>query len=336
MVYLTEDELILVLVQALVKARKLRSGLPGRQEEHPKIHVALQGVRRAKEPVVVHSDEGASSEAKETSKLRASLAEKHSTDSKAMTSYSVGHVMNSGYPSSKVLEFAGGVPLYKEGKLVGSVGISGDAPEVDEAIAHAASANFEAPEYIKSDVVFDVPFHSGSDVREKPVEVVETFRETSESPRSGSLPPLASSVSIATLPALPKTSSPPTPTSLPPLSRTGAKSSLPSLPPSPSLSTLPPSPSLSSLPPLSSTPRTTSLPVVRPTPKLSPRALPPMRTSGVTKAPTMSSPRTLPPIKGSSLSPMGTSGMSRAPVLPSPVASKGSSLPPISSLMPLK
>ena len=141
-VYLTEDELILVLVTALLKARKLRSKI--RPNSSARVHVAVQGVGRKEEPVLVHSDEEASSDLKKIAQLRASIAQKHSSDSKAMTSHAVGHLKGDQFSRS----YAGGVPLYKDGVLVDSVGISGDAPEVDEAIAHAATENFRAEKLI--------------------------------------------------------------------------------------------------------------------------------------------------------------------------------------------
>ena len=41
--------------------------------------------------------------------------------------------------------FPGGVPLYKDGRLVGAIGISGDGVDQDDLIASAGSAGFEAP-----------------------------------------------------------------------------------------------------------------------------------------------------------------------------------------------
>lgn len=41
-----------------------------------------------------------------------------------------------------LITFPGGVPLYKEGRLVGGVGVSGDGVDQDEAVAFAAAAGF--------------------------------------------------------------------------------------------------------------------------------------------------------------------------------------------------
>lgn len=50
--------------------------------------------------------------------------------------------------------FAGSVPLYKNGVLVGGIGTSGDGIDQDDLIAAAGSAGFEAPANIRADQVF--------------------------------------------------------------------------------------------------------------------------------------------------------------------------------------
>ena len=50
--------------------------------------------------------------------------------------------------------FPGSVPLYKNGLLVGGVGISGDGVDQDDLVAAMASAGFEAPIELRSDRVF--------------------------------------------------------------------------------------------------------------------------------------------------------------------------------------
>lgn len=50
--------------------------------------------------------------------------------------------------------FAGSVPLYKNGVLVGAIGISGDGIDQDDIVAAAGSVGFEAPEAIRADQFF--------------------------------------------------------------------------------------------------------------------------------------------------------------------------------------
>lgn len=50
--------------------------------------------------------------------------------------------------------FPGSVPLYKNGKLAGGLGISGDGVDQDDIIATMGSAGFESPPEIRSDRVF--------------------------------------------------------------------------------------------------------------------------------------------------------------------------------------
>jgi hypothetical protein len=49
--------------------------------------------------------------------------------------------------------FAGSVPLYKNGRLVGAIGISGDGIDQDDLIASMGSSGFESPLDIRCDTV---------------------------------------------------------------------------------------------------------------------------------------------------------------------------------------
>jgi uncharacterized protein (TIGR03437 family) len=50
--------------------------------------------------------------------------------------------------------FAGGVPLFKNGGLIGAIGISGDGIEEDETVAASGAFGFDAPAAIRSDQFF--------------------------------------------------------------------------------------------------------------------------------------------------------------------------------------
>ena len=47
--------------------------------------------------------------------------------------------------------FPGGFPLYRNGVLVGAVGVSGDGIDQDDLIAASGAANFLAPDAIRGD-----------------------------------------------------------------------------------------------------------------------------------------------------------------------------------------
>ena len=48
------------------------------------------------------------------------------------------HASNDG----KIMIFAGGIPLKKDGKVVGSIGVSGGSGEQDQTVAEAGAAAF--------------------------------------------------------------------------------------------------------------------------------------------------------------------------------------------------
>jgi len=53
-----------------------------------------------------------------------------------------------------IVFFAGSVPLYANGRLIGGLGISGDGVEQDDVVAAAGAQGFEAPAAIRADQVF--------------------------------------------------------------------------------------------------------------------------------------------------------------------------------------
>ncbi len=88
-----------------------------------------------------------------------------SSDQNALTTRTIGALSqpggplwnignsNNGFFEPGLIEFPGGLPLYKNGKLIGSIGVSGDGVDEDEAVAAAGAAGFEAPQAIRIDSV---------------------------------------------------------------------------------------------------------------------------------------------------------------------------------------
>ena len=95
---------------------------------------------------------------------KAYTAMSFSSDQNALTSRTIGLLSQPGAPLWQIgnsntkpglIEFPGGLPLYKDGQLVGGVGVSGDGVEEDENVAEAAAAGFEAPQALRVDTVLD-------------------------------------------------------------------------------------------------------------------------------------------------------------------------------------
>jgi uncharacterized protein GlcG (DUF336 family)/glucose/arabinose dehydrogenase len=61
-------------------------------------------------------------------------------------------------PEGGIIQFPGGIPLYKNGVLVGAIGVSGDAVDQDEAVARAGAVGYEAPTTIRADTVAQLPY----------------------------------------------------------------------------------------------------------------------------------------------------------------------------------
>jgi hypothetical protein len=58
-----------------------------------------------------------------------------------------------GKNQSGIVFFPGSVPLYRNGMLVGGLGISGDGVDQDDYVAAGGAASFEAPTAIRADQV---------------------------------------------------------------------------------------------------------------------------------------------------------------------------------------
>ncbi len=88
-----------------------------------------------------------------------------SSDQNALTTRSIGALSQPGGPlwqignsnltggKPGIIEFPGGVPLYKNGQLVGAIGVSGDGVDQDENVAVAGAKGYEAPQAIRIDTV---------------------------------------------------------------------------------------------------------------------------------------------------------------------------------------
>ncbi len=85
-----------------------------------------------------------------------------SSDENALTSRSIGVLSQPGGPlwnignsnrANGIIEFPGGVPLYRDGKLIGAIGVSGDGVEQDENVAEAGALGFEPIDAIRIDTV---------------------------------------------------------------------------------------------------------------------------------------------------------------------------------------
>lgn len=60
------------------------------------------------------------------------------------------HGRDGGVTPQGIIEFPGGLPLYKNGKLVGGIGVSGDGVDQDEDVAEAGSCAFRAPTVLRA------------------------------------------------------------------------------------------------------------------------------------------------------------------------------------------
>lgn len=85
-----------------------------------------------------------------------------SSDANALTTRSIGQLSQPGgplwqignsNPQYGIIEFPGGVPLYRGDKLIGAIGVSGDGVEQDENVAEAGADGFMPPKAIRIDTV---------------------------------------------------------------------------------------------------------------------------------------------------------------------------------------
>ena len=92
-----------------------------------------------------------------------------SSNENALSTRTIGFLSQPGQPlwqignsntTEGIIEFPGGLPLYKKGVLVGAIGVSGDGVDQDENVAIAGTKGFEPDKSIRIDTVTDkkVPY----------------------------------------------------------------------------------------------------------------------------------------------------------------------------------
>jgi uncharacterized protein GlcG (DUF336 family) len=85
-----------------------------------------------------------------------------SSNENALTTRTLGPLTQPGGPlwnignsnrKTGLIEFPGGMPLYRGNELIGGIGVSGDGVDQDEEVAAAGAKGFEAPHAIRVDTV---------------------------------------------------------------------------------------------------------------------------------------------------------------------------------------
>ncbi len=161
---LTRDDVRKIVKQGINKAQIVKSDFRVDHEGKPvstRMHISI--IRRGEpQATLVESMSDAWQGSVDISMRKAYTAMAFSSNQNAMTSRTIGIASQPGAPlwqigdsnpRGGIISFPGGIPLYKNGFLVGAVGVSGDSPNKDEIIAAAASVGFEAPVVIQSDTV---------------------------------------------------------------------------------------------------------------------------------------------------------------------------------------
>ena len=167
---LTSDEVTKILEQAEASAKATMSGLrvdANGKTQPTRMHIVVvdRGGRLAGQRSMADAWLGSVDIAR--AKAFTTLA--FSSNENALTSRTIGALTqpggalwNIGNSNRRdgIIEFPGGVPLYRGGELVGGIGVSGDGVDQDETVAVAGAKGFEAPKAIRVDTVSGgkVPF----------------------------------------------------------------------------------------------------------------------------------------------------------------------------------
>ncbi len=161
---LSHDEIQKILDQAEAQAKKevslLRVNAQG-QKQTTRMHIMI--VERSGRVVGQRSMADAWLGSVAIAKSKGFTAVAFSSNENALTSRSIGALTQPGGPLWNIgnsnrselglIEFPGGMPLYKGTELVGGIGVSGDGVEQDENVAEAGTVGFAAPVAIRIDTV---------------------------------------------------------------------------------------------------------------------------------------------------------------------------------------
>jgi len=163
MTQLTNDDVRTILAQAQAAAEKeislLRVNGKGKAQA-TKMHIIV--VNRDGKIIGQNSMDDAWVGSISIAKAKAFTAAAFSSNENALTTRTIGILSQPGGPlwqignsntAEGIIEFPGGLPLYKNNELVGAVGVSGDGVDQDENVAIGGAAGFEPPCVIKVDTV---------------------------------------------------------------------------------------------------------------------------------------------------------------------------------------
>ena len=169
---LTDAELQGIIDAAVAAAEQTTSGLRVDAQGTPqptRMHIAI--VDRNGHLLALHPMEDAWPVSIDIALAKAYTAAAVSSNQNAISSRSIGlltqpggalwNVGNSNNPGTGddtveergLIEFPGGLPLYKNGELVGGIGVSGDGVDQDEAVAEAGATGYEPAPVIRVDCV---------------------------------------------------------------------------------------------------------------------------------------------------------------------------------------
>jgi uncharacterized protein GlcG (DUF336 family) len=161
-----------IIDAAVAAAEQTTSGLRVDAQGNPvttRMHIAI--VDRNGHLLALHSMEDAWPVSIDIALAKAYSAAAVSSNQNAVSSRSIGlltqpsgplwNVGNSNDPGTGddtveergLIEFPGGLPLYKNGSLVGGIGVSGDGVDQDEDVAEAGAVGYEPPAVIRIDCV---------------------------------------------------------------------------------------------------------------------------------------------------------------------------------------